>query len=324
VQTLGQGGDTDQCDKIWQQMLEEDSKPPAAAFMALLESHLKQGQVEGAILAYESLRVNLRSGKYRGVTQALVEECRVAFIRSLCRVNHANEATHIYQQAKVEGSLSSIDCATCLMLAKVQAESGSLSHAWATIEDMGTIGHKPNESLIHSFLSTCLKQSQGQYAKAVFKTVTAHGMFLSQATYALLIKLHGGIGEVEEALEVYKFMTCKQCIEPTAETQVSMIRVCFQCCWPDKAFELLAQARFHSSGKSAVDGRIYRACICGAASADLVNKGIQLVEEALREGVALPTDAIEFLGSAASKRGPWGPHAAAKLRQIAATYGYSV
>lgn len=196
-----------------------------------------------------------------------------------------------------------------------------MSQAWTTIEDMSTMGHKPNESTIHCFLSACLKQSQGHYATAVFQMAQAHGMTFSQSTYALLMKLQGSCGQVQEALAVYELMTVKQGIDPTPETQVTIMRVCFQSRWPEKAFELFEQAKKYASPRSPVDARVYKAAICGAASAGLVPMGIAFVEEGLKGGVTVPADAIEFLANAAYKR---SPNEAKKLQQLAKAYGYSV
>merc|ERR1719460_334002 len=134
-----------------------------------------------------------------------------------------------------------------MMLAKVQADAGSMNHAWTTIEDMMTLGNKPNESTIHSFLSSCIKHNQPQHAPAVFHMIASQNMSVSQATYALLIKLHGSCGQVQEALLVYELMTIKQGIEPTTDTQVLVMRVCFQCRWPEKAFEILWRAKRRAS-----------------------------------------------------------------------------
>eukprot|EP00747_Dinoflagellata_sp_TGD_P141778 gnl/TRDRNA2_/TRDRNA2_176171_c0_seq3.p1 gnl/TRDRNA2_/TRDRNA2_176171_c0~~gnl/TRDRNA2_/TRDRNA2_176171_c0_seq3.p1 ORF type:complete len:797 (-),score=181.03 gnl/TRDRNA2_/TRDRNA2_176171_c0_seq3:54-2444(-) len=316
VQALGQEGDVNRCRQIWEQMLNEDMRPQPAVFTALLESHLRQGEVEGALLAFESLRASWKKGT-RGISQSLVEECRVMFIRSLCRISREPEATHIYTSAKTDGAASTIDNTTVTMLAKMQAEAGSLSQAWTTIEDMGKMGQRPNESTIHSFLSACLKHSQGQYATTVFKMALAQGMTFSQGTYALLIKLQGLCGQIQEALSVYELMINRQSIEPTPETQVSILRVCFQCRWPEKAFELLEQAKKH--GK--VDGKVYKAAICGAASAGLIPKGIELLEEALSHGASLPVDAIESLLLAANKR---CPASAGKIQRIAKAHGHSI
>merc|ERR1719409_260806 len=60
VQALGQEGDIARCSQIWQQMLSEDIRPQASIFVALLESHLRQGQVDGALTAFESLRSSIK------------------------------------------------------------------------------------------------------------------------------------------------------------------------------------------------------------------------------------------------------------------------
>jgi len=191
VQALGQEGDVKRCGQIWQQMLSEDIRPQASIFVALLESHLRQGQVDGALSAFESLRTTIKSeaSSRRVDGSSLLEECRVALIRSLCRISREPEATHTYLQARSDGSLPNIDSATGMMLARVQAKSGNLSHAWMTIEDMIGLGHKPNDAALHAFLSACMKQSHTVYPKALLEKASTHNITLSQATEELCLKL---------------------------------------------------------------------------------------------------------------------------------------
>jgi len=191
VQALGQEGDVKRCGQIWQQMLSEDIRPQASIFVALLESHLRQGQVDGALSAFESLRTTIKSeaSSRRVDGSSLLEECRVALIRSLCRISREPEATHTYLQARSDGSLPNIDSATGMMLARVQVKSGNLSHAWMTIEDMIGLGHKPNDATLHAFLSACKKQSHTVYSKALLEKASTHNITLSQATEELCLKL---------------------------------------------------------------------------------------------------------------------------------------
>mmetsp|Transcript_79536 Transcript_79536/g.125454 ORF Transcript_79536/g.125454 Transcript_79536/m.125454 type:complete len:767 (+) Transcript_79536:139-2439(+) len=208
VQALGQEGDVKLCNQIWQQMLSEDIRPQACIFVALLESHLRQGQVDGALSAFESLRTSIKSeaSTRRADGTWLLEECRVAFIRSLCRISREPEATHTYLQARSDGALSNIDSATGMMLARVQADCGNLSHAWMTIEDMIDLGHKPNEATLHSFLSACIKQSHTVYAKALLTKTSSNSITLSQATYIMFLKLYGRCQQLQDAIAVFDIM----------------------------------------------------------------------------------------------------------------------
>jgi len=205
VQALGQEGDVKRCGQIWQQMLSEDIRPQASIFVALLESHLRQGQVDGALSAFESLRTTIKSeaSSRRVDGSSLLEECRVALIRSLCRISREPEATHTYLQARSDGSLPNIDSATGMMLARVQAKSGNLSHAWMTIEDMIGLGHKPNDATLHAFLSACMKQSHTVYAKTLLEKASTHSITLSKATEELCLKLSGRCQQLRDALAVF-------------------------------------------------------------------------------------------------------------------------
>jgi pentatricopeptide repeat protein len=278
-------------------MVEEDMRPQAAVFTAMLESYLKQGQVEEAVQSFEQLRAQLKSGKHRNFTTELLEESRIAFLRSLCRLAREPEATHIYMQAKIDCSVSSIDSTTGMMLARVQSDVGNLSQAWTTMEDMATLGNRPMETTIHSFLTACLKQSECRYTKLMFQRVGLFGMSLSQASYALFIKLHGLNNEIQDALAVYEFMTVKQGIDPSPATACCIMRVCFQCQHPEKAFAILEEMKT----KGLVDSDVFRTAICGAASAGNVQRGVELTEEAKNNGFAIPTEAIEFLSAGANR-----------------------
>merc|ERR1719197_1544912 len=154
-------------------------------------------------MAFESLRSSIKGDSTtnrRLDNTALLEECRVAFIRSLCRISRETEATHVYLQARSDGAAANIDSATGMMLARLQADSGNLSHSWMTIEDMIGLGHRPNEATLHSFLNACTKQSHTVYAKALLEKVSSHSIALSQATYALFLKLFGRCQQLQEAL----------------------------------------------------------------------------------------------------------------------------
>merc|ERR1719160_1623253 len=125
---------------------------------------------------------------------------------------------------------------------------------------MAANGHKPTEATIHSFLNACIKQSEGQYAMKMFNLTQSLGMSLSQATYASFIRLHGECGEVQNALAVYELMTINKGIEPMPATAVSVMRVCFQCSWPEKAFLVFQQLK--QMKVTPVDASVYRAAIC--------------------------------------------------------------
>lgn len=319
VQALGQEGDVARCRQIWQQMLSEDIRPQASIFVALLEAHLRQGQVDGALVAFESLRSSIKgdAGTSRRVdNSALLEECRVAFIRSLCRISREQEATRTYLQARSDGALNSIDSATGMMLARVQADAGNLSHAWMTIEDMIGLGHKPNEATLHAFLSACIKQSHTLYAKSLLSKASEHGITFSQATYALFLKLYGRCQQLHDALAVFEVMTEKQGIEPTPQTIVSLLRVCFQCRQPTKSLEIMEKLQAKTNGEP-LDGTIYRAAINGCASAGLVPKGLAIVEDAAKRGASLPADTLEVLASAAQRRGQAGASELETLEKLA-------
>jgi hypothetical protein len=299
-------------------MLSEDIRPQASIFVALLESHLRQGQVDGALSAFESLRTSIKneSTTKRVDGTSLLEECRVAFIRSLCRISRESEATHIYLQARSDGALANIDSATGMMLARVQADCGNLAHAWMTIEDMIGLGHKPNEATLHAFLSACIKQSHTVYAKALLTKASAHCITLTQATYVLFLKLYGRCQQLQDALAVFDIMTEKQCIDPSPQTIVSLLRVCFQCRQPSKAFDIIEKMQA-KAGADPLDGSIYRAAFSGCATAGLVPKGVALVEIAVARGATLPPDSIEVLVSAAQRRGVSGAAELEKLKQLA-------
>jgi pentatricopeptide repeat protein len=318
VQALGQEGDAQRCGQIWQQMLSEDIRPQASIFVNLLELHLRQGQVDGALSAFESLRTSIKSeSKTRRVDgTSLLEECRVAFIRSLCRISREPEATHIYLQARSDGVLANIDSATGMMLARVQSESGNLSHAWMTIEDMIGLGHKPNEATLHAFLSACIKQSHTLYAKALLTKANTNNITLSQATFVLFLKLYGRCQQLQDALAVFDFMTEKQGIDPSPQTMVSLLRVCFQCRQPSKAFDIMEKLQA-KVGAGPLDGSIYRVAFSGCANAGLIPKGVALVEDAIARGATLPPDSIEGIVAAVQRRGAAGSGELERLKDIA-------
>lgn len=319
VQALGQEGDAARCREIWQQMLAEDIRPQASIFVALLDAQLRQGEVEGALTAFGSLRSSIksdRSSARRMDSTALLEECRVAFIRSLCHISREPEATHMYLQARSDGSLASVDTATGMMLARVQADAGNLSHAWMTIEDMIVLGHRPNDATIHSFLNACTKQSHTVQAKALLEKVDSHNITLSQATYLLFLKLFGRCHQLQDAMVVFEMMTEKQRLEANAQTMASLLCVCTQCRQPGKGLEIME--KFQANAKDQLlDGTVYRAALACCASPGLISKGIALVEDAMARGVSLPSDAIEVLGQAAQRRGPAGASDFARLAQLA-------
>jgi len=269
-------------------------------------------------MAFDSLRSSIKSDSSarRIDSIALLEECRVAFIRSLCRICREPEATHIYLQARSDGALANIDSATGMMLARVQSDSGNPSHAWMTVEDMIVLGHRPNEATLHSFLSACTKQSHTVYAKALLQKANDQGIALSQATYTLFLKLFGRCQQLQEAMGVFEMMTEKQGIEATPQTMVALIRVCSQCRQPGKGLDLME--KFQASAKDQpLDGTIYRAALACCIQPNLIPKGIALVEDAMQRGVSLPTDAIEVIGQAAQRRGPSGAAEFERLGQLA-------
>lgn len=319
VQALGQEGDVERCSQIWQQMLSEDIRPQASIFVALLDSHLRQGQVDGALSAFESLRDSIKgdsASNRRLDNTALLEECRVAFIRSLCRISRETEATHVYLQARSDGAAANIDSATGMMLARVQADSGNLSHAWMTIEDMIGLGHKPNEATLHSFLTACIKQSHTIYAKALLAQAKANGIILSQATYGLFLKLYGRCQQLQEAMSVFEVMTQNQSTDPSPQTIVCLLRVCFQCRQPGKALEIIDQLQAKDQS-TPLDGTIYRAAFAGCAAAGLVPQGVALAEEAAHRGAMLPDDSFEVLAEAAQHRGQAGAAELERLKRLA-------
>jgi len=318
VQAFGQEGDASRCSQIWHQMLSEDIRPQASIFIALLECHLQKGQVNGALEAFDCLRSKIKedAASNRLDSSALVEECRVAFIRSLCRISREPEATHLYIQARADGSLANIDSATGMMLARVQADSGNLGHSWTTLEDMMGLGHKPNEATLLCFLNACVKQSHTVYAKALFNAAGTKGIALSQATYALFLKLYGRCQQLGDAMAVYELMTEKQHIEPAPQTLIALLRVCFQCRQPGKAMEIMEKLQA-KAGSAPLDGTIYRTAISGLASANLVPKGVALAEQAAESGASLPDDALEVLAQAAERRGQAGASELQRLRQVA-------
>jgi pentatricopeptide repeat protein len=325
TQALGQDGDIKRCRQMlaecWQQMLKEEIRPQASIFVALLETHLRQGQVDGALQAFETLRNSIKGeqGNNRRIDNtALLEECRVAFIRSLCRISREPEATHTYLQARSDGALANIDSATGMMLARVQADSGNLSHAWMTLEDMIGLGHKPNEATLHSFLNACIKQSHTVYAKALLTKACENSISLPQATYALFLKLYGRCQQLQEALTVFEVMTGKQGIIPVPQTVVALLRVCFQCRQPTKAIEIM-EALQEKTPNEALDGSIYKAAMGGCASAGLLPKGIAIAEDAAARGASLPSDALEVLVEAAQRRGSTGQAELSTLKDLADT-----
>merc|ERR1719198_558171 len=208
----------------------------------------------------------------------------------------------MYLQAREDGTLANIDNATGMMLARVQADCGNLSHAWMTIEDMIGLGHKPNEVTFHSFLNACIKQSHTLYAKALLAKAQENNITLSQATYVLFLKLYGRCQQLQDAMAVFEVMTEKQGIDPSPQTIVSLLRVCFQCRQPAKALEIMEKLQA-KAGDAPLDGSIYRAAFSGCATAGLVPKGVALVEDAVARGATLPPDSIEVLVSAAQRRG---------------------
>lgn len=319
VQALGAEGDIARCGQLWQQMLNEDIRPQASIFVAFLEAHLRQGQVDGALQAFESLRTSIKAdaASHRRIdSTALLEECRVALIRSLCRISREPEATHAYLQARSDGALANIDSATGMMLARVQAEVGNLAHAWMTIEDMIGLGHKPNEVTLHSFLTASTKQSHTLYAKAFLALASTKGIALSQATCVLLLKLYGRCQQPQDALAVFDMMTEKQGIDPLPQTICTMLRVCFQCRQPGKALELMD--KLHANAKATpLDGTIYRAAFEGFAAAGLGAKGVALAEEAVKRGASLPAEAFEVMAETAQRRGQAGASDLQKLEQLA-------
>lgn len=326
VQALGQEGDVTRFGCLWQQMLSEDARPQGAVFMALVDSHLKQGQMDAALAAFDSLRTSLRSsgsgkGRPRDGGQ-LLEECRAAFIRSLCRISREQEATFIYLQARADGSLAEIDSATGMLLARLQADVNNLPQSWATLEDMLSLGHQPNEVALHAFLSACTRQSHTLYAKALLRKAISSELSLSQATYVLLLKLYGRTQQLQDALAVFADMTMRQRIEPSPQTVVSLLRVCFQCRQPEHAEEIVQRLQVQAGGP--LDLAIYRAMIGGYVTAGPVSKAVAVAEDAAQCGVSLPLDALELISAAVTRRGASGEADQQRLQQLASAQGYAL
>jgi pentatricopeptide repeat protein len=305
LQALGQVGDVESCREIWTKMLSEHFRPQPSVFIALLEAHLRQGQVNDALMVFNSLRDTIKGNN--GSTSrhvdgtSLLEECRAEFIRGLCRISREQEATRVYLQAREDGALGSIDSATSMMLARMQADCGNLAHAWTTLEDVISLGHKPNEATLLSFLNACFKQSHTLYAKTLLEKACANNLSLSPAVYAQLLKLHTKCQQVQEALSVFEIMTEKQGIEPSPQIVVSLLRTCFQCRQAAKCFEIMENLEAKAKGV-ALDASIYVAALAGCASAGLVSQGISILEVAVAKGALLPEDSIEALALSAQRR----------------------
>jgi len=323
VQALGQEGDTSRSSSLWQQMLSEDARPQGTVFMALVDSHLKQGQMDAALAAFESLRASLRSvGKGQRDASQLLEECRAAFIRSLCRISREAEATSIYLQAKDEGCLAEIDSATGMLLARLQADGNNLPQSWATLEDMMSLGHQPNDVALHAFLTTCMRQSHTMYAKALLRKVISSGMCLSQATYVLLFKLHGQKQQLQDVLAVFADMTERQRIDPPTQIVVSLLRDCFQCRQPEHAEDIVRRLQVQLGGT--LDIAIYRAMINGYVTMGLVSKALAVAEDVAQRGLRLPFDTFEMIFVAAAHRAASGVDDQKKLQQLANAQGFAL
>jgi pentatricopeptide repeat protein len=319
VQALGQEGNSARCSQMWQQILSDGVRPHASLFVALLEAYLKQGQVDEAIAAFESLRGSIKGDLASSCcmdNSGLLEECCIALIRSLCRISREPEATHAYLQARSDGMLAKVDSATGMMLARVQADAGNLSHAWMTIEDMLSLGHKPNDATIQSFLSACMKHAHTLYAKDLLKKTSDHNIALSQSTYLLLLRLFGRCQQLQDAMSVYEVMVEKHGLEPWPHLIVSLLRTCFQCRQPGKALELLEKVQARAPDKP-LDGNIYAAAFEGCAAAGQITKGLALAEDAARRKASLPADALEVLAQAALRRGQASSSELERLGQLA-------
>lgn len=324
VQALGQEGDAARCSEVWQQMLSEDARPQAAIFVALMESHLKQGQVDAALGVFNSLRAGLGSRARQSHDRGglLLQECLAALLRGLCRISREPEATRVYLQAKTDGSLAKVDSATGIALARLQAETGNLPQSWITIEDMMALGHQPSEALLHAFLSACIRQSHTLYAKTLLQRAASFGLILSQATYVLFFKLYGRTQQLQDALAVFADMTNRQGVKPAPQTAAFLLQVCFQCNRPDCAEEVLD--KLQAASASPLDIAIYRALASGYVTVGLESKAVSVAEEASRYGTALPQDALETIAAAIARRGQSGSADSARLQQLASSQGLSL
>jgi len=324
VRKLGQDGDTAKCSQFLQEMLSEDTRPQASVFGALLENHLRQGEVDGAMAAFDGLRCKIRSGPNapgRSDDASLLEECRVTFLRGLCRASREAEATHLYLQSRADGALDSFDVSTRMMLAKLQADSGNLTHAWMSIEDMVDSGHKPSEATLQTFINACIKQSHTPYAKALLLKAASSKLTLTQDTYVLLLKLYGHCQQLQDALSVFADMTERQGTEPTPQTIICLLRTCFQCRQPGRGLELLERLQAKRDADT-LDGSVYRVALGCCASAGLLERGVKLAEQALYRGAELPPDSLEVLAQEARWHGR-APELQ-KLKQLADKHGFKL
>jgi len=230
------------CGALCEQMLSEEVRPHASVFVSLLDAQLNN--VEAAVISFQSLRDVLRKDMGTGRladSTALLDECRGAFLRGLCRIGRENEATQIYVQARADGAAGRFDRETVMQLAKLQAEASNIAGSWVTIEDMMKLGHKPSDALLQAFLIACTRQENANYPATILAKMAAQRMVMSQPNYALVFKLYGRCGQLQSALTCFQDMTDRQGVDPAPQTCAALISVCLECQQPERALELLLQ-----------------------------------------------------------------------------------
>lgn len=275
--------DTDLCSKLWRDLSQGNGLLTPCVFSAMLDECMAQGRLDKAIAAFEELRSSRRdwplagergrrrSGSGSSVPggepgaadeaspsavaagqDGFVTECRARLLRSLCSAGREQEATKLYKQAVDEGDLAAVDTQTVELVARAQVAAGSLERAWATFEDQLALGRKLGDAVIRIFLTSCVKQSNAQYARALFQQATVGALDLAPSAYAQIIQLHARRGELEDVLLVFQYMTKRAGFQPPPEVFPATLRACLASVHPHRARSAL-QTLQQLAPKTALD-----------------------------------------------------------------------
>lgn len=314
MKCLSKASRTRELCNVWEEMLIRGIEPTAVSLSILLEGLIIAcGEPDLGEKVFDRLPSSHKTNVLLNI-----------MVRVLCKAKETERALARYDEMKKRSGkgvaappglggqapssapgTAGPEGATYIALIKALSEAGgkqSLEAAMSVLADMLCVGVAADEGIYHALLNACHRDGgtcDADSAKRIFDDMVARRVRPTPGTFSILIKIFGRAKQLDEAFEAMDRMRSEFGLEPSMLTYTCLMQACVRNRQTTKALELFEKLR---EARLAPDQVTYGTLINGCAYANFISQGVELLEQAKRDGVEVQPDALNNLLSAALRK----------------------
>mmetsp|Transcript_51436 Transcript_51436/g.110068 ORF Transcript_51436/g.110068 Transcript_51436/m.110068 type:complete len:1039 (-) Transcript_51436:95-3211(-) len=300
-------GRLDRCRDLWRDLVEvRGLEPNDVVLGCILDACVCNCQVEEAValfrkwksrvppnaFMYSTLVKGFASGRQAAAAMDLWREMREdsvvmntvvynSLIDAQARDGAMQAVSELVTSMQADGLEP--DTITYSTIVKGYCRQGNVDKAVEVFRDMQRMGMASDTLIYNTVLDGCTWNNRPDLADQILEDMERHQVVPSNITLGILVKMYGRRKQLHKAFNVLERLPKRHGFKPNSQVMTCLMCACLNNGAVDRAFDIFEDLK-RASGVDGADARVYSVLVGGLLRHGLLERAVEVVEEAYDRG----------------------------------------